>query len=427
MVQSSVLAKRIAKMLVVGLVASIVAMMILPWQQTSRGSGQVVAYAPQERQQTIQSQVEGVVSYIGEGMVEGRPVRRGDVILEIQPIAANQVMQVESQLKDLQQKQQTYKTKAEVYGEQIKVFEEARDFTVAAAQQMVESAKAKLSAKQKLIPGYQAKVLQATQNYERQKKLENQGFQSNKEVEKLIKNLENEKAELSSLNEDINALRKEVLAKENELNAKRKEMQSKVESSRAFQQDALGMVATTQKEIRELEVKLEAFDGRVVEAPRDGTIFRMSIAERGQLVKKGDPLLTIVPDATQNAVELTVPGNDMPLIQVGQEVRLQFEGWPAVQFAGWPSVSVGTFGGLVTAVDPTDDGKGKFRILITPSGKDEWPTDRYLRQGVRVNGWVMLRRVSLGYEIWRQLNGFPVIIADEEPGKQTSKVPKLPK
>jgi hypothetical protein len=154
----------------------------------------------------------------------------------------------------------------------------------------------------------------------------------------------------------------------------------------------------------------------------------MDVYERGQAVKEGQSLITIVPEASQRAAELWVAGNDMPLVQIGQEVRLQFEGWPAVQFPGWPSIAIGTFSGTVANVDPTDNGMGQFRILVTPNkaDKNEWPSDRYLRQGVRVNGWVMLRRVTLGYEIWRQLNGFPVILSKDKP-KSKTKVPKLPK
>ena len=59
-------------------------------------------------------------------------------------------------------------------------------------------------------------------------------------------------------------------------------------------------------------------------------------------------------------------------------------------------------------VDPQDDGHGRFRILVGPDPDDsDWPDERYLRQGVRANGWVLLDRVRMGYEIWRQLNGFP--------------------
>ena len=70
-------------------------------------------------------------------------------------------------------------------------------------------------------------------------------------------------------------------------------------------------------------------------------------------------------------------------------------------------MAVGTFGGEVAAIDATDDGKGKFRVQVKASSEQEWPSDRFLRQGVRANGWVLLSQVPLGYEIWRQLNGFP--------------------
>ena len=98
-------------------------------------------------------------------------------------------------------------------------------------------------------------------------------------------------------------------------------------------------------------------------------------------------------------------------------MRLQFEGWPALQFSGWPSIAVGTFGGRVPLVDPTDNGKGKFRVLVEPDpDEQQWPSHRFLRQGVRANGWVLLNVVPIGYELWRQFNGFPPVISLDEPG-----------
>jgi hypothetical protein len=39
-----------------------------------------------------------------------------------------------------------------------------------------------------------------------------------------------------------------------------------------------------------------------------------------------------------------------------------------------------------------------------------WPDgDRWLRQGVRTNAWVLLDEVPLWFELWRQMNGFPAI------------------
>jgi hypothetical protein len=70
-------------------------------------------------------------------------------------------------------------------------------------------------------------------------------------------------------------------------------------------------------------------------------------------------------------------------------------------------VAVGTFGGTVALLDATDDGSGRFRLLVRPDDGEPWPSGLSLRQGVRVNGWVLLDQVKLGYELWRRFNGFP--------------------
>ena len=230
---------------------------------------------------------------------------------------------------------------------------------------------------------------------------------------------------MKSANEEVEAADKVLSAKRNELEQKRSEARTKVDYARAMQQDAIGQAATIRKDIKDLQIYLAELDRLVIEAPRAGAVLRMPVYERGQAVKEGDPLFTIVPETTERAVELWVSGNDVPLVAVDDHVRLQFEGWPAVQFAGWPSVAVGTFGGQVVSVDATDDGQGYFRLLVKPDDSQQWPSDRFLRQGVRTNGWVMLGRVTLGYEIWRQLTGFPPTIAMEEPEGKSDKATKV--
>ena len=114
----------------------------------------------------------------------------------------------------------------------------------------------------------------------------------------------------------------------------------------------------------------------------------------------------------------------------GPHVRLQFEGWPAIQFAGWPSVATGTFGGKVRQIDATDDGNGRFRVLVEPEElveDDRWPDAQFLRQGNQAVGWVFLNKVSLGYELWRNLNGFPPVVAPKsnDKYKEGGKPPKV--
>ncbi len=426
LVQSSRFARRLARWLLIGLALSVVGMAFFPWQQTSRGTGSVVAYVPQERQQTVQSPVQGVVARVAPGLVDGSKVKKGDFILEIEPFVADAEAQLRGQVLELKTKLETANIQAGAYGKNVEAYTIARDSGVSAAEQMLAAARAKLSSKQRLVAKYEANRLQAELNYNRQKGLAEDRIKPEVEIEKLKRELDGADAELLSAQQEVEAARNEALAKENELEEKRNVAQTYIDYARAMQQDALGKAATIRKEISDIEMKLSGLQRRTIEAPRDGTIFRMPVYELGQTLKEGEPVVTIVPEVTQKAVELLVPGNDMPLIEVGQEVRLQFEGWPAVQFAGWPSVAVGTFGGKVANVDATDNGKGQFRILITPYSESEpWPSERFLRQGVRANGWVMLRRVTIGYEIWRQLNGFPVMVAETEP-KETTKV-KPPK
>ncbi len=430
LVQSSRFARRLAKLLLFGLILSVPAMLFLPWQQTSRGTGQVVAFAPQERQQSVNSPTKGIVAQIAEGLVEGSVVKKGDFLLEVQPFAANMVEQLNGQLDELKTKVETANVKAEAYGQNVEGFTEARDFAISAATEMVSASEAKLRGKKRQVRAYEAKELQARLNYERQKSLFNKGLKPAKEIEKLKKEWDVTQADVESIQQDVMALQNELKAKQEELEEKRRIAKTKIDYAIAMQQDALGSAATSRKEIGDVQMKLEEMSRLTITAPRDGTIFRLNVNERGDAVKQGDSLLTIIPEATQKAVELYVKGNDITLVKPGQEVRLQFEGWPAVQVAGWPSLAVGTFTGKVTTVDATDNGKGEFRILVTPDETEEaWPieSDRFLRQGVRTNGWVVLGNVSLGYEVWRQMNGFPVMTTTEESKKKLAKPPKIPK
>ena len=175
-----------------------------------------------------------------------------------------------------------------------------------------------------------------------------------------------------------------------------------------------GEIAGLDSLIAQIDVRLSRQDAHTIKAPITGVIIRRISADGSSFVKAGEGIATLVPETNSRAVALFVNPNDMPLIQKGQHVRLQFEGWPAIQFSGWPSVAVGTFGGVVDFVDAASDARGKFRILVVKEPNEAWPEPKYLRQGIRVNAWILIGKVKLGYEIWRQFNGFPPSIEKEK-------------
>ncbi len=212
-----------------------------------------------------------------------------------------------------------------------------------------------------------------------------------------------EAAKVSSDTARLNFHRQEQLMKEG-LSSRKEFEQSKI-TYKKLQAEEAG----TAVELANAEVSLSRQQLQVVMAPRDGQILRILLGSGTTNVKVGDPLVQFVPSTSNNIVELFVIGNDLPLVYPGRKVRLQFEGWPSVQFSGFPSVAIGSFGGVVTVVDPSVSPEGVFRVLVKPDPEDpvEWPDQTYLRQGARTVGLVILDQVSIGYELWRQVNGFP--------------------
>lgn len=335
-VRPIVSARRLAYALILTLCGSVLFISLLPWQQTSWGSGSVVPYHPNERLQKIAAPVKGLISRWH--VVEGARVSAGDPIVEI------------------------------------------TDFDT----QYFDRLKTQLSATQQALDASRVALDTSNRNLERQKKLAERGLKSQRDFE------------LAKL--EYNKFLAEVAAKEKDL----MDIQSKL-SRQAMQQ---------------------------VVAPREGQIMRVFFPQGGAMVKEGDTLVTLAPETDELVVELFVDGNDLPLLSVGRRVRLQFEGWPAIQFSGWPAVAVGTFGGLIKTIDPSDSGNGKFRILVEPDRNEPpWPGRPILRQGVRAKGWILLDTVQLWYELWRRFNGFPPTLGSIQKnyGKEDKSSEKLGK
>ncbi len=179
--------------------------------------------------------------------------------------------------------------------------------------------------------------------------------------------------------------------------------------------DYRAKIAQSRAAITKVDVDLSRQSAQIVRAPRDGRILRINAGDSATLVKQGDVLATFAPEESGRVVELYVDGRDVPLIQPGRRVRLEFEGWPAIQFSGWPSIAQGMFDGRVRAIDLSASDSGLFRVLVEPApDRAPWPRQPYVRLGAKVRGWVLMDTVSAGFELWRQLNDFPLQF--ERPG-----------
>ncbi|MEL6340746.1 MAG: biotin/lipoyl-binding protein [Myxococcota bacterium] len=393
---------------------------IVPWQQSASGMGKVVAFAPVDREQILEAPVSGrIVEWF---VVEGQRVEVGDKIVVLEDIDPNYVNRLEANRDAAEARVSAASEQSDAYGAQAEALADAQTVAVEGARLGVRMAEQKLQATKETFEAEKANFGTARLNFERSQPLFDDGLISKRDLELVELTLAKARADMNKAEAAMTEAQASVMAKRAELIQKRAEASAKIASARAQSQKAASDVAKAREEVTKIEVDIARQNSRVVVAPRAGTILRILGSQGAKTVGMGTQLGVLVPDTNSRAVELFVDGNDAPLITPGREVRLQFEGWPAVQFVGWPSVAVGTFPGKVALVDALGRENGRFRIVVVPQeGSEEiWPEPRYLRQGIKAKGWVLLNQVSLGYEVWRQLNGFPVSLPEQPDSTSTS-------
>jgi len=391
-----------------------VGLLLTPWQQNISGTGRVSAFAPLERQQTVQAPVSGrIVQWLAK---EGTKVKAGDVLIEIADVDPELLERLGQQREAAAAKLEAKEDELRSYRLQIDNLIATRDLQIATAQYRLDVARQRAVSASEAIASARATLEAATIQTGRLQRLLADGLVSKRDFELAERDGIVARRNLNSGQAALSGAQAEQRAAEAEIGRIRADAQARIDSANASANKTRSELEDSRTSLLKSEVDLSRQQSQVVKAPRDGSILRLLVNPQSNIVKQGDSLLVLVPDPDIKAVELWVDGNDAVLITPGRHARLQFEGWPALQFAGWPEVAVGTFGGIVAFVDATDDGKGKFRLLIVPDKADRpWPSERFLRQGVRVNGWVLLNRVTMAYELWRQLNAFPPQMTMETP------------
>lgn len=423
MVQTEQSAQHVALILTGLLFLFGIILLFVPWQQNVSGTGRVVAYAPTQRPQNIEAPIEGRV--IRFFVHEGSQVEVGDPIAEIVDNDPSLMMRLREERDAVRERQEAARARLGSLDDRIASLSGSRRAAMSAASSRTRMAKERLSGAEQALQAAEATQKTAQLNLQRQQSLFEKGLSSTRALELSDLEAVRTRTEFDRARATQAAARSELLAlRQDELRVGT-DASALLEDVKAARATALAEIANATAELARIEVRLARQAMQAVKAPAKGTILRLLQGLGGDMVKAGDPLATLVPDTDSRAAELWLDGNDVPLLQKGQPVRLQFEGWPAVQFVGWPSVAIGTFPGKVAVIDATDNGKGKFRVLVIPDetadANQHWPSKTYLRQGVRVNGWVLLQRVRIGYELWRQFNGFPPVIAPSEPGASGEK------
>jgi len=396
-----------------GLMTALAIILFLPWTQNIRAKGTVTTLRQEQRPQQLNTIIPGRV--IKWHVKEGDYVKAGDTIRQLAEIKDDYLdPQLLSRTKEqLSAKSLTvdyYKNKVGTSGTQINALGEALQLKMDQLSNKLQQLQLKVQSDsmESIAAANDFKI--ATQQFSRQKAMYDSGLVSLTQLEQRNQSYQNSLAKKVSAENKLQNARQDLTITRIEMNATQQDYMEKIAKAQGDQFQSLSQIATGQGDIAKLENQYSNYSIRnglyFITAPQSGQITKARKAGIGEIVKDSEMIVEIVPDQVQYAVELFVRPLDLPLVSNGQKVRFMFDGFPAIVFSGWPNTSYGTFGGKVVAVESSVSYNGKFRLLVTEDPADKpWP--RELKMGTGAQGMALLKDVSIWYELWRNINGFP--------------------
>lgn len=405
--------KRLTVYMLLLLLLGLFLCLFLPWTQNVQAKGYITTRSPEQRPQSIQSVISGRLEkwYVQEGDF----VEAGDTIVFISEIKSEYfdidlIARTSEQVEAKSQSVLSYDDKVKALQNQYTALQEARNFKLKQTQNKILQAKNKINMDSTDLIALESNFQIAENQLSRTKELYDKGLKS-------LTELQDKELKLQGLRAKVNSQKNKFLNQKNqlgnlviELNSIEKDYLDKLSKSQSDQQSALSNKLESVVATSKLQNKLSNYTQRQkfyhLTAPQSGYITKALKKGIGEIIKEGVAVATIVPSNYDLAVEIYLRPYDLPLVEIGNRVRLRFDGWPAIVVSGWPEASTGIFSGEVVAIDQSISDNGSYRLLISPDKVEKkWPEQ--LRVGTGVNAFVLLKDVPIWYEIWRQLNGFP--------------------
>ena len=400
------------KTMIAFLIGSIV-ILFLPWTQNIRSNGNVTTIQPDQRPQTIHSVIAGRIEkwYVKEGDF----VNKGDTILFISEIKDAYfdpllLSRTDDQVKAKEFSVESYKEKVNALNNQVTALEQTAKLKLQQTQNKFKQAELKVTSDSIDLKAAELNAEITEKQFERLEKLYEDGLKSLTDLENRKNKMREAQAKLISAENKLLTSKNELINAQVELLSIKAEYEKEIAKAKSEKYTALSSQFDAEISATKLKNEYTNYAMRnnlhYVLAPQSGYITKAIQVGIGETFKEGTPIISIMPANYSLAVELYVEPIDLPLVQRGQEVRIQFDGWPAIVFSGWPNTSYGTYGGEVFAIDNFISSNGKFRVLVRPDEDDhEWPDA--LRVGGGTNNMMLLKDVPIWYELWRQINGFP--------------------
>jgi len=404
--------------------------MFLPWTQNIRSKGNVTTLSPDDRPQTVQATIGGKIEawYVKEGQV----VQKGDTIIRISEVKEAyldpQILEnTNSQIEAKSESSKAYSAKARNLNEQVQTLIRGKEVKLEQNEIKVQQILLKIESDSIDLVAAKTKKEIADNQLKRIQNLYNDGLKSLTDLEAKRLSVQEAQAKVTSLINKVDSNRNELSNLEANIQSIINDYDNKIAKSNSDRMSAMSAMYNADASRNKLQSQYNSYEVRqdnyFVLSPINGTVTKALSSGIGELIKAGESIVDIIPTKYNLAVESYILPQDMPLLKLGQKVRVQFDGWPAIVFSGWPNSSYGTFGGEIVAINDIISDNGKYRVLIAPNTEEgAWPDA--VRVGGGANTLTLLNDVKVGYELWRQLNGFPADYYKNEKNKEVkTKVP----
>ena len=387
--------------------------MFLPWTQNIHADGRVTSLRPEHRPQTIHSTISGRIEkwYV----TEGQAIKKGDTIVHLSEVKVDYfdprlVERMGNQVKAKEQSITSYAGKAGALQDQIDAMQRELVNKLSQTRNKIEQARLKVQSDTIKIIQAETDLAVAQRQFNAAKDLFDKGLEPLTKLEDRRMKLREGESKVVAARNQFESSRNDLSIYETELRLTQNEYANKIAKGQSDLFSTLSDRFDTEASVNKLKIERESYAIRsgfyYIIAPQDGYVVQAVRPGIGEIIKEGDPIVSIQPADYQLAVEMYVKPIDLPLLEIGSKARFLFDGWPAFFFSGWPGVSTGTYGGKVMAIDRTISNNGKFRVLLAPDPEDEaWPTA--LQMGGGAKGIALLKDVPVWYELWRVINGFP--------------------
>jgi len=346
---------------------------------------------------------------------DGDLVKKGDTIVVISEIKDGYfdpqlIERTQNQIRNKEQSVISYEKKVNALDNRIDALLNNAQYKIQQSKIKYKQARLKIMSDSIEFEAAQVNFNVAKDQLVRFEKLVKEGLKSQTEVETRRVAMQRAQASMISAQQKLLQSRNDLIDASIEVNATESKFRDEIAKAESDKMSSMSDMYNAEIEVTKLQSQVSGYNVRrgnyTITAPQEGYVTRILSSGIGETIKEGQEIATIMPSVYDLAVAMYIRPMDYPLLQKGQKVRMQFDGWPAIVFSGWPNNSYGTFGGTVFAIDNFTSENGMFRILIAPDKKDHpWP--KALRVGGGVNAMILLNNVPIGYEIWRNINGFP--------------------